>query len=121
MSFLVILFGLSMAALGIAGIVNPERLVRFARRWDNPAGNYLAAAIRLCVGLVVFLAAPESRFPGLLRFLGVAILFAGLLTALMGHERAHRILEWWVAQSTAFKRIWAGCAVAIGLLLIYAV
>jgi len=119
MSLLVILWGLLMVVLGVVGIVNPERLLRFAGYWDNPAGLYGAAFLRVFVGLAIFLAAPDSRAPTVFRVLGPVIVVAGLSTPFWGCERTHRILEWWAGRSDTFKRLWAGCAMFFGLILIY--
>ena len=67
------------------------------------------------------MAAPTSRAPKTLRILGVVIIVAGLVTPLVGVERARMIVEWWAAQGSAFMRVWAGFVFALGLLLAYAV
>jgi len=121
MSVLVAFFGLFMGTLGLLGMALPERLTSFARPWQTPTGLYVAAALRLVMGLALFLAAPDSRVPATLRVLGIVILVAGLATPFFGLERSRRVLEWWAARSPAFKRAWAGCALAFGLLLLYAV
>jgi len=71
--------------------------------------------------LALFLAAPDSRAPVTLRILGVVTLVADLATPLFGLKRFHRVFDWWAALRPAFKRAWAGCALAFGLLLFYAV
>lgn len=71
------------------------------------------------VGLVV--AAPTSRTPTTLRVLGVVIIVGGLVTPLIGVERARMIVAWWATQGSAFLRVWAGVALVVGLFLIYAV
>lgn len=121
MSLLVALFALFIGALGLVGLARPERLIRFATSWQTPTGLYVAAALRIVLGLALFLAAPDSRAPVTLRILGVVTLVAGLATPFFGLERFHRVLDWWAALRPAFKRAWAGCALAFGLLLFYAV
>jgi hypothetical protein len=121
MSLLAALFGLLIGALGLVGMIQPERLIRFARAWQTTGGLYVAAALRIILGLLLFVAAPDSRLPGILRVLGVVIFISGLATPFFGLERFHRLLEWWASRSPAFKRIWAGCAFAFGFVLLYAV
>ncbi len=121
MSLLIALFGLFIVILWGLGIVSPERLIRFARYWQSPTGLYLASAFRIVLGVLLFLAAPGSRAPTMLRILGVVIFVAGLVTPFFGLERFHKLLEWWAERGPAFKRTWAGCALAFGLLLVYAV
>jgi hypothetical protein len=121
MSFLIAAFGLCMATLGVIGIVRPERLIGFARSWQTPTGLYAAAAIRIVLGALLLLAAPQARAPNVLRILGVFILVAGLATPLIGLERSHTVIEWWAARGPVFQRAWAGCALVFGLFLVYAV
>ncbi|MBI2877925.1 MAG: hypothetical protein HYY20_13700 [Candidatus Tectomicrobia bacterium] len=121
MSLLIALFGFFIGTLGLLGMIDPERLLRFARRWQSPAGLYLAALLRVVLGLLLFLTAPDSHVPGILHVLGGIIFTSGLATPLVGLARFQRILGWWADRSPAFKRAWAGCALAFGLLLLYAV
>jgi hypothetical protein len=46
---------------------------------------------------------------------------AGLLTPVVGLERARRIIRWWSQRGPAFMRAWAGAALVFGLLTAYAV
>jgi hypothetical protein len=110
-----------VAVLGGIGIVAPASLLAFAGLFLSPAGLYAAAAIRLVLGTALVVAAPASRAPKTVRVLGVVIIVAGVVTPLVGVERARAIVEWWTAQGTAFMRAWAGVALAFGLFLAYAV
>ena len=121
MSIVVVVFGLFMGALGALGFVAPERLIAFVRSFQTPAGLYFAAGLRLILGFALFVAAPTSRAPDVLRVLGVFIIIAGLATPFFGLERFRKLLEWWSARGTAFIRVWATFALGFGLLLAYAV
>jgi len=121
MALLVTLFGVFLGTLGLVGMVRPHRLIRMARSWQTPTGLYAAAALRIALGLLLILVAPNSRFPGVLRILGIVILLSGLATPIVGLGRFHRILEWWANRGPAFQRAWASCAFSVGLFLIYAV
>ncbi len=121
MSTLVLLFGISISAIGVVGAASPELLVRFARYWDSRAGLWAAGVIRVIMGMAVLFAAPDSRAPGMLRVFGYVILVAGVATFFVGQERSHAIMEWWFARGGTFKRVWAGTAMVFGFFLIYAV
>ena len=116
-----LVLSLLVAALAAVGVVSPKRLLDIARRFVSPAGLYAAGALRVALGLALFLAAPESRAPGMVRFLGIFILVAGLSTPLFGVERSRQVLVWWSARRPILMRVWAGVGVAFGLLLAYAV
>jgi hypothetical protein len=121
MAIVALVFSLFVAALGALGIVSPMGLLSIIRQFQRPAGLYAAAILRVIIGVVLFLAAPTSRFPEVVRILGIIIFVSGLITPLFGFERFRRLLNWWSARGPAFIRVWAGCALAFGLLLAYAV
>ncbi len=121
MAFVALALSLFVAALGALGMFSPTRLLNIVRHFQNPAGIYAAAALRIILGVALFLAAPTSRAPEVVRILGIIILVAGLITPLFGLERFRRLLDWWSAWGPAFMRVWAGFALAFGLLLAYTV
>jgi len=121
MAFVALVLSLFVAALGALGMFSPMRLLDIVRHFQSPAGVYAAAALRIILGVALFLAAPTSRAPEVVRILGIIILVAGLITPLFGLERFRRLLDWWSARGPAFMRVWAGFALAFGLLLAYTV
>ncbi len=121
MPFVAFALSLLIAALGGLGVVSPDRLVDVVRRFQTPTGLYVAAAIRIVLGVALFFAAPTSRAPELLRVLGVVILVAGLITPMFGLDRFRRLLEWWLSLGAGFRRAWAAITLVLGLLLAYAV
>lgn len=112
---------LFVAALGALGVVSPAGLLGVVRRFESPAGLYAAAVLRLVLGVALFLAAPTSRAPGVVRVLSILIFVSGLITPLLGLERFRRLLDWWSARGPAFRRAWASLALVFGLWLAYAV
>jgi len=119
---LVALFiGLVIAAQGVFGIAAPDVFLRTLRYIQTPPVIYLAAAIRVVFGVVLFRVAPESRAPKFLRVLGVAIVIGGLLTPFFGVRIGHAILDWWSAGGPPLVRSWAGCSLALGVFIVYAV
>ena len=121
MVYLVIILSLAIAALGAVGLVSPDRLVRFAKLFQSRSGLYSAAAFRLALGLALILAAVSSKAPEVLRILGVVLIIAGLATPVVGVERSRKLIEWWAGLGSGFVRAWGCIALAIGLLLVYAV
>ena len=110
-----------VAALGVLGLVSPDRLLGVVRRFQSPGGLYAAAAIRLVLGLSLYLAAPGSRAPEALRILGPLVMLIGVITPFFGVERFRRFLDWWSSLGPVVLRLWAGFAFAFGALLAYAV
>jgi hypothetical protein len=121
MAIVALVLSLFVAALGALGIVLPMRLLSIIRQFQRPAGLYAVAILRVVLGVALLLAAPSSRLPQVVRILGIIIFVSGLITPLFGLERFRRLLNWWSARGPAFMRVWAGFALAFGLLLAYAV
>ncbi|MBI4270984.1 MAG: hypothetical protein HY615_11670 [Candidatus Rokubacteria bacterium] len=116
-----LVLSLLVAAVGALGVVSPTRLQAVVRRFESPAGLYAAAALRVILGVALFLTAPTSRAPEALRILGAVIGVAGLLTPLVGVERFRRLRAWWSGRGPLLMRVSAGLALALGLWLAYSV
>ena len=121
MTSLALSIGLFIAGVGILGIVAPEALLTAAQYGATPIGLYVVAALRLCFGFVLIRAAAGSRAPKTLRILGFIILVSGLITPLVGADRARAMLDWWGAQGPAIIRLWAGLPFALGVFVTFAV
>jgi hypothetical protein len=102
-----------VVALGVVGVAIPDTLVAIGRSVVSAAGLYAAAAFRLGIGLVLMLAARESRAPGLLRAIGAVVFVAGLATPLFGVEAARARLDW-EAEHLTFLRVEAAAFVCLG-------
>jgi len=113
--------GLAIAAQGVFGIAAPDVFLSALRYIQTPPVIYLAAAIRVVFGVVLFRAAPASRAPRVLRVLGFLIVIGGLLTPFFGVRIGHAILDWWSAGGPPLIRAWAGFSLALGVFIVYAV
>jgi hypothetical protein len=120
MTFTVLALGIVIAAVGVVGIVTPGSLVTLAALFVTPMGLYVAAALRVALGMALLVAASTSRMPATLRVLGLTIIVGGLVTPLIGVERAHIFLAWWVTQGSMGMRVWASIALVFGLVLVCA-
>jgi hypothetical protein len=121
MSSIVVVFGAAVGLLGVGGVVRPTGLIRFVEKmWESPTGFRLAIAVRLVLGAVLIVAAPDCRFPQVMRILGIFSLVAAAATAALGHERLRSFVEWWVGRPPVFVRSWSLAALAFGCFLVYA-
>ena len=121
MSVVVIVIGLLLSAIGLLGLASPERLIRFVKSAQTPAGLYMAASLRILLGVALWFAAPASRSPDALRMLGILVFTIGIITPVLGIDRFRSLLEWWESRGAIFIRVWACFASAFGLLLVYSV
>jgi hypothetical protein len=121
MTALVVILGALIAALGAAGVVSPRVLIGFVDSvWRRPRGIYGVVAVRLVLGVVLVVAAPDCRFPEIVRILGVLSLVAAVVLPLLGRERLRRMIDWWISRPGGFIRAWSLAAVAFGVFLGYA-
>jgi hypothetical protein len=121
MAYVALILSLFVAALGAIGIVSPERLLGIVREFQSHAGLYAAAILRVVLGVALFVAAPTSRSPEVVRIVGIISFISGFFTPLFGLGRFRRILHWWSTRPPTFQRAWAAFALALGLFLAYAV
>ena len=99
----------------------PRGLLLAASHFATPGGLYIAAGLRVGIGLVLLLAARGSLTPNLLRVLGVLAFVGGLATPLVGVERVRAILDWCSHQGPIILRLGAAFALALGSFIAYAV
>lgn len=118
---LALLVALLIMVVGIVGVVAPDRLMAIGQYVITPVGLFAVAALRVGIGLVLWLVAPISRTPKTLRALGAVVFVAGLATPLFGVERARAMADWGATQGPAVVRGVAGLVVAIGSLVAFAV
>jgi hypothetical protein len=120
MRWFAVLVGLVIAAFGILGIAAPTVLLEVAAFALTQAGFYVAAALRIAFGLVLIAAAAGSRLPRTLRTLGALFVVAGIVTPIIGVERARALVHWWSSHGSGFTRVWAVLPAILGLFVIYA-
>jgi membrane-bound ClpP family serine protease len=117
----VALFGLSIAAVGVVGVVAPGRLLDLVARAQSWLGIGVIAAIRLLLGVVLLFAAPESHAPRYLQILGVVSLVSGAVTPFAGVRTFAGVLAWWRRRSPWAIRLWSAFIVCFGLSFVWAV
>jgi hypothetical protein len=121
MRFLAVLIGVFVVVVGLIGVVAPAALLRIADYVTTPIGLYAAAAIRIAIGIVLILVAPTTRAPKLIRVFGGIGIGAGVITALVGIDRARAILAWETAQGPTLIRLSAVLALFFGGFIVFAV
>ena len=92
-----------VVVLGVSGAVIPDVVIATGRHWVSPFGLYAATAFRVGAGLVLILAARQSRAAGILRAIGAVVLVAGVATLFSGVEAARARLDWEAAHVTFFR------------------
>src|SRR5262245_54315238 len=104
MKFLAVLIGLFVMIVGVVGIAAPSALLSAAEYATTPIGLYVAAAVRIGIGIVLIKVAPTSRRPKLIRALGGIAVAAGVFTAFVGVDRARAMVAWETSYGTTLIR-----------------
>jgi hypothetical protein len=118
---LALLIGVLLIMQGLLGIVAPDAFVGVVRFFQTPSMIYVAAALRIAIGIVLFCAVTESRLPIFLRVFGILIVIGGVLTPFVGVQFAHTILALWASRGPGLVRLFAVVSLALGLFTVYAV
>lgn len=100
--------------MGAWGVFAPGSIFAFLSGWSSKTGFWLAVLLRLCFGLALWFAAPDTRWPPLLRALGALAIVLAAVLPLIGYERFERVIVWWTSRSHFVMRLWSLLAVAIG-------
>ena len=104
-----------MILLGLAGVLWPEGLMQLAVYSFTRSGIYVAAAVRILLGALLFFSAKATRTPKTIRVVGLIILVAGIATALIPADRAQSMKDWWLAHGPDTVRIVACFPLVVGI------
>lgn len=114
--------GLGVLALGVGALcaVRPATMDSLLAVWQQRYAMLVAIVLRLFGGLILLAAAPECRWTGLVRSLGILLMFSALLLPVLGRRRVDLLVARFSALSPVVFRVWGITACAIGGALIYA-
>ena len=100
--------------MGAWGVFAPGSIFAFISGWSSKTGFWLAVLLRLCFGLALWFAAPDTRLPMLLRVLGAVAIVSAATLPLIGYDRFERFIQWWTKQSNFAMRLWSLVALGLG-------
>ena len=105
--------------MGAWGVFAPGSIFAFISGWSSKAGFWLAVLLRLCFGLALWFAAPDTRLPLLLQVLGAIAILSAASLPIVGYARFQRVLDWWTSRSPFIMRLWSLLATALGALVLW--
>ena len=106
---------------GLIGLAAPDVFAGVVYFMQTVPAIYVAAAVRVAIGIVLLQAASSSRLPIFLRILGGFVLLGGFFTPFVGKQFAEVIFGWWSSHGSALVRLFAAVSLALGLVTAYAV
>jgi hypothetical protein len=118
MSTIIQIIGIVIVAIGIAYILKPGVMKRIFEFFKKGNRLYVAAPIRLALGVVFLMGARECKQFWVIFVLGILFLISGILVLLLGPKRLVPILEWFQGQSEFLQRVVALIVLAVGVIII---
>lgn len=109
--------------VGVAAwvLVQPGGLIDFAHVFLTPVGLWIAVALRLCIGAVLWVAATGSRAPLALRVLAALVFVSGLALPVIGLERMQALADWGAALDPLALRFVALVTAGLGAFVLWSV
>jgi uncharacterized membrane protein YfcA len=117
---IIIAFGVVMCATCAISIYSPSRLIRAVRtHWDNKWGIYSAVVVRVVLGALLILAAPDTKFPVVFKALGIFFIVGAIAIAFAGRKPISALMAWVERLSPLLIRFYLLFGIAFGVFLIY--
>ncbi|MHB1095768.1 MAG: hypothetical protein ACYC3F_06310 [Gemmatimonadaceae bacterium] len=118
---LALLVAFLLLAVGTVCAVFPSVMLAAAPYLLTTIGLYAIGVLRIGMGAAMVWAAGPSRYPRVLRALGVLFIIAGVATPIFGVDRARGMMEFGAAQGSLLIRAAGLVILAFGAFVAYAV
>ena len=109
----------AIAGFGVVVIVKPALAHDLTRLFADRTGMWVATAMRAVLGLGFLAGASESKAPILFQILGALILIVAIVMPILGLDRHHRMIDWWLARSRTVEMLCGAAAFVFGIGAIY--
>ena len=119
MKIIITLIGALICLAGLVILISPQK---FRDVMNNLAGQrlFLSAVIgRFIIGAILLLEAPNLKFTPVIQIIGGFSIAAAIILWLLGRQRMHGIIVWFMKFSDTSFRAWSILAFAFGAFLIY--
>ncbi|MGB2807676.1 MAG: hypothetical protein WBC22_08045 [Sedimentisphaerales bacterium] len=118
MSTAIQVIGIVIVAIGVVYILKPSVMKRLFEFFKKGNRLYLAAPIRLALGVVFLMGARECKQFWVIFALGILLLISGILVLVLGPKKLVPIIEWFQGQSEILQRVIALIVLAVGVVII---
>ena len=121
MKLIIKLLGILFILLGISFLIEPEGIYRWVEDNIGNTGFYLSVIVgRLVMGILLLLAAKESKYPSVIKFIGYLAIIAATVVIVMGHKGFQDIMSSLIPIFKPYAPVSGLTGIAIGGFLIYA-
>ena len=118
MSTAIRIIGIAIVAIGIVYILKPSVMKGLFDFFKKGNRLYVAAPIRLTLGVVFLMGARECRQFWVIMAIGILLLISGILVLVLGPRKLVPIIEWFQGQSEILQRVIALIVLAVGVVII---
>lgn len=115
------IFATLIVLLSAWGVLAPDRLVRFVRRFMEGPGVWGAALVRVVLAVLLWFAAPASRTPLVFMILAALALAAAVALPMIGDARVMRLIDRFAAWPAPLVSALCTLGLAFGGYLLWAV
>ena len=121
MKLIIKLLGILFILLGISFLIEPEGIYRWVEDNIGNTGFYLSVIVgRLVMGILLLLAAKESKYPSVIKFIGYLAIIAATVVIVMGQKGFQDIMSSLIPIFKPYAPVSGLTGIAIGGFLIYA-
>jgi len=118
MSTAIQIIGIVIVAIGVVYVLKPSVMKRLFEFFKKGNRLYLAAPIRLALGVVFLIGARECKQFWVILAFGILLLISGILVLVLGPKKLRPVIEWFQKQSEMLARAMALLVLAIGVVII---
>ena len=112
------IIGIVFVAIAIVYILKPDVMKRLFEFFKKGNRLYVAAPVRLALGVVFLLGARECKQFWVILAIGILLLISGTLVLVLGPNKLRPMIEWFQKQSGVLLRAMALIVLAIGVVII---
>jgi hypothetical protein len=118
MSTIIRIIGIVIVAIGIVYVLKPSVMKGLFEFFKKGNRLYIAAPIRLALGVVFLLGARECKQPWVIFAFGILLLISGGGILVLGPRKLRPVIEWFQGQSEILQRVIALIVLAVGVIII---
>ena len=121
MKLIIKLLGILILLIGISLLIKPE--IIFGWMEDNMENTSLyisAIVVRLVLGILLIIAAKESKYPGVIKFFGYLAIITAIIFIFMGYESFQDSISSLIPDFKPYAPVSGLVGMVIGSFLIYA-
>ncbi len=121
MKLIIKLFGILAILSGISLLINPEIIFGWIEgSMENTSFYIFAIVVRLVFGIILIIAAKESKYPGVIKFFGYLAIITAIIFIFIGQESCHDFISSLIPEIKPYAPLIGVIDIAIGVFLIYA-